>query len=200
MTPSMTSTRPTTGAKINVSDRPARERVLDAYIDLLLDSGERAATLEAVAERAEVSKGGLLYHFASKSDLERGLLERLDALMDEDVHSLEGTALETVENFLRTSNNAGTPLDRALLATVRLAQGSEAAQQALHDVNQRWLTLLRNTVHDEDLARTILLISDGIYYGSALSQVPAAQQLAPTQRDMESAIVVVRQLMQAAEG
>ena len=34
-------------------------------------------TLQAVADEAGVSKGGLLYHFSSKSELVRGLVERL---------------------------------------------------------------------------------------------------------------------------
>jgi len=43
-----------------------RDRILDALETLLLDDGADKATLEAVASRAGVSKGGLLYHFPSK--------------------------------------------------------------------------------------------------------------------------------------
>lgn len=43
------------------------ERILDAFQDLVIDSGERAATLNAIAQHASVSKGGLLYHFGSKA-------------------------------------------------------------------------------------------------------------------------------------
>ena len=35
------------------------------------------ATMDATARAAGVSKGGLLYHFASKDALEAGLIERL---------------------------------------------------------------------------------------------------------------------------
>jgi AcrR family transcriptional regulator len=44
-----------------------RDRLLDAFEGLLIAHGPRAATLDAVAAAAEVSKGGLLYHFPSKS-------------------------------------------------------------------------------------------------------------------------------------
>ena len=47
----------------------ARERVLDAFESILVEHGERTATLDAVAESAGVSKGGLLYHFGSKQAL-----------------------------------------------------------------------------------------------------------------------------------
>ena len=38
----------------------SREQILDAYEHLLVQAGERAATLDAVAAQAKVSKGGLL--------------------------------------------------------------------------------------------------------------------------------------------
>lgn len=47
----------------------SREQILDAYEHLLVQAGERAATLDAVAAQAKVSKGGLLYHFGSKKAL-----------------------------------------------------------------------------------------------------------------------------------
>ena len=47
----------------------ARDAVLDAFESLLIEVGERAATLDAVAKRAGVSKGGLLYHFPNKEAL-----------------------------------------------------------------------------------------------------------------------------------
>ena len=56
----------------------AREKVLDAFESLLIAEGERAATMDAIARAAGVSKGGLLYHFASKEALEAALLIRLE--------------------------------------------------------------------------------------------------------------------------
>lgn len=37
----------------------SREQILDAYEHLLVQAGERATTLDAVAAQAKVSKGGL---------------------------------------------------------------------------------------------------------------------------------------------
>jgi len=56
----------------------ARDRILDTLEAILISEGERAATLDAVAARAEVSKGGLLYHFPNREALITGLLERLE--------------------------------------------------------------------------------------------------------------------------
>ncbi|KEP72322.1 transcriptional regulator, partial [Microbacterium sp. SUBG005] len=52
--------------------------LLDAFTRILVNEGERAATMDATARGAGVSKGGLLYHFNSKSALEAALVERLE--------------------------------------------------------------------------------------------------------------------------
>lgn len=66
----------------------AREQVLDAFERILIRSGERAATLDAVAAQAKVSKGGLLYHFGSKNALVQGLIERLRTYMRRDFEAM----------------------------------------------------------------------------------------------------------------
>ena len=63
----------------------AREKVLDAFEALLIDDGERAATMDATARQAGVSKGGLLYHLESKVALEAAIIARLAVLLDEDL-------------------------------------------------------------------------------------------------------------------
>lgn len=67
----------------------SREHILDTYVDLLIRSGERAATLNAVATPAKVSKGGLLYHFSSKKALLEALAERTLTLAEEDFAAME---------------------------------------------------------------------------------------------------------------
>jgi AcrR family transcriptional regulator len=54
-----------------------RDELLDAAEELLCDLGSAALTLSAVADRAGVSKGGLLYHFGTKEALIKGMVERL---------------------------------------------------------------------------------------------------------------------------
>ncbi len=55
----------------------ARTRILDAAERIVQAKGVPALTLEAAAREAGISKGGLLYHFASKEAMLNGLVERL---------------------------------------------------------------------------------------------------------------------------
>jgi AcrR family transcriptional regulator len=59
----------------------ARTRILDAVERIVLARGVAGLTLEAAAREAGISKGGLLYHFASKEALLTGLIERLAAFI-----------------------------------------------------------------------------------------------------------------------
>lgn len=58
-----------------------RTRVLDAAEAIVQARGVPALTLDAAAREAGVSKGGLLYHFASKEALVGGLMTRLSGFV-----------------------------------------------------------------------------------------------------------------------
>ncbi|MGX7004290.1 TetR/AcrR family transcriptional regulator [Caballeronia sp. KNU42] len=62
-----------------------KDRVLDAAEAVILESGGRNFTLDAVAERAGISKGGLVYSFATKDGLIHAALEREIARFQEAV-------------------------------------------------------------------------------------------------------------------
>ena len=62
----------------------ARTRILDAAEAIVQARGVPALTLEAAARDAGVSKGGLLYHFASKEALLAGMLARLGAFIEQE--------------------------------------------------------------------------------------------------------------------
>ncbi|WP_460795801.1 TetR/AcrR family transcriptional regulator [Microbacterium sp. GXF0217] len=147
----------------------ARERVLDAFEAILIEDGERTATLEATARIAGVSKGGLLYHFASKDDLAAALLDRLEHLTDLDLERMAEAPEGPVAYYIRTSVMEDAALDRALIATSRLAQGGNAvAADALRDVRRRWAETIRPHVRDETALDLVMLVSDGLYFNNSL--------------------------------
>jgi len=147
----------------------ARERVLDAYEALLITDGERAATLDAVARAAGVSKGGLLYHFASKDDLAAAMIARLDRLATEDIERIRTAPEGAVEYYLRTSVMMDDALDRAIVAASRLAQGgSTAATEALHGMREESAEAIRPHVRDQAALDLVMLLSDGLFFNNAL--------------------------------
>lgn len=147
----------------------ARDAVLDAFTRILVDDGERAATMDATARAAGVSKGGLLYHFNSKSALEAALVERLELLAREDVAEIENSTEGVVAAHLRSSQNTGSALDVTILAVSRLAQnGNDTASASLRRVRELWEESLRAHTRDETALQMVLLVSDGLYFNAVL--------------------------------
>lgn len=64
------------------ASRDTRTQLLDAAEAVVAEEGVRALTLDAVAARSGISKGGLLYHFRSKEDLAAAMIERSIAWFD----------------------------------------------------------------------------------------------------------------------
>jgi AcrR family transcriptional regulator len=159
--------------------QPTRDRILDAFQDVLIEAGERAATIEAVAQRAGVSKGGLLYHFATKEAMIDALLARLAAQVHADIARMRTAPEGAVDYFIRSSVSLQSAFDRTILATGCLAQGAhDGAKTALQHAQSQWLATVSESVPDPDVASAIMLIGDGIYYNSSLGAgVPSAAEL-----------------------
>jgi AcrR family transcriptional regulator len=172
----------------------ARDRILDAFEELLVQQGERGTTLEAVAQAAGVSKGGLLYHFGGKEALVDGLLARMAAFAREDVERLRQAERGPVDRWIRGSLSTATPFDRAYVATSRLAQGNHPrARDTLTHLQDEWAAVILEAVGDPAVARAVLLIGDGLYYNSALQ--PWLGGSAPADDALDALIRVVDDLV-----
>lgn len=61
-----------------MSPRPSsRESIIDAAEAVVVEAGAAHLTLDAVAAKAGISKGGLMYHFPSKDALLKAMVSRL---------------------------------------------------------------------------------------------------------------------------
>ncbi|WP_314323005.1 TetR/AcrR family transcriptional regulator [Paenarthrobacter ilicis] len=171
----------------------ARDAVLDAYESLLIDVGERAATLDAVAKRAGVSKGGLLYHFPNKEALISALLERLDALGREDIEQMKAAEDGAAAYFIRSSVWAGTPMDRAFVAATRLAEvAHEETRRRFAGIQKQWLDVLAEDVGPE-VAKAVSYMGDGLYFNAMFE---SGQEEGNNRReaDVEILLAVVERL------
>jgi AcrR family transcriptional regulator len=109
----------------------ARERIIDAAEQVVIEAGAGHLTLEAVALKAGVSRGGLLYHFPDKDALLRGMLDRLKKQVDEGRSKRrsrlpEGPEREAVA-YVQTFFSEGAKQYRHVTAAV-LASGAHAPE------------------------------------------------------------------------
>lgn len=78
-----------------------REQILDAAEQVVMREGAAHLTIEAVAAEAGVSKGGVLYSFASKDALIDALHRRIISGFDQIVEKVIATLGDTPENRIR---------------------------------------------------------------------------------------------------
>ncbi|WBU39273.1 TetR/AcrR family transcriptional regulator [Homoserinibacter sp. YIM 151385] len=178
--------------------RPSnRDAILDAFAAILDEQGDRPATLDAVAERAGVSKGGLLYHYGSKEQLVAGLVARLDDLVAEDARAIRADPDGPLTAFLRVSVADDSALDRTMTALLRIAQDERypEALAALRRAERAWRAIVEESIPDDPLlSRMVLLISDGMYFSSLLD-VTAAPRV---DREDAAAMVAAIETLRAA--
>jgi AcrR family transcriptional regulator len=174
---------------------PARERILEAAERVVTEVGAARLTLDAVAQSAGVSKGGLLYHFPSKESL-------LGALAQRYVDSMQH-CIESAKSSLR-DGESGRDLKACILGVLGDDPRSKAMGAALLATAATDLTLLdvireRLAEHTRELAEShaefaraavVTLAIDGLKMRESLR----ISSFTPQQREQ-----IVNELLKIAE-
>lgn len=153
----------------------ARARVLDAAEHVLLERGAAAFTLDAVAEAADVSKGGLVYHFPSKEALLRALVARTVATVNEALAPAAGD--DNPGAFARAYLDAtvpaepddpgGSPSQAAALGALTVAVALDPSLlDPLREAYERWQARLEADGIDPAAATAVRLAVDGWWTAS----------------------------------
>ncbi|MRW91998.1 TetR family transcriptional regulator [Duganella sp. FT80W] len=104
-----------------------RDTLLDALQSIIMESGVQEVTLDSVAARAGVTKGGLIYHFKSKEALLLALTERLRAQVDAYCVDPQENPQDSVRKFLIARINYAFNMnaqEKKLMANLLMATGS----------------------------------------------------------------------------
>lgn len=144
-------------------------KILTAYVDLVVERGLPGATLEATARRAGLSKAGVLHHFGSISRLRTALFAELRAQAKRDAAVMTDAPAEAIRYYLTSSLDRESELERLVEACYRIAQtGDESALEVLRRCRAEWLKALHLATNDDMLARTILLLGDGMNHNAVM--------------------------------
>jgi len=140
---------------------------LDAAESVILDSGGRNFTLDAVAERAGISKGGLVYSFATKDGLVRAALEREVARFQEAVgRRIDGKPVKHFELILAHIEEALDEDDAATRKAAFLVTALVHAPDMMEPARRYYRALLDPLLSKSGEAhevRNALLAVEGIF-------------------------------------
>lgn len=140
-----------------------RSEILQAALQVVEESGANHLTIDAVADRAGFSKGGVLYHFKSKKDLLRGML---DNLIDNSIQRIESRRANSnsLEALLHEENQMTDAERRASLALVAAAAEAPELLEPARDYIDQVLNQIASESKDPDLALILFLANEGLRF------------------------------------
>ena len=154
----------------------ARVRILDAAEQLVASIGGAHLTLDAVAQRAGVSKGGLLHHFPSKDLLLVGMIERHIERTDQRCALVRRALPDEPASDLKAWIIALLQPDPLRAATGAALFGAAVNNPGLLDGLRRHyadhVAKLTGPARDFALTATILLAVDGLLLGEVWRTSP----------------------------
>jgi len=165
------------------SGSATRRSVLDAAADLVATEGAAKLTLDAVAERVGLSKGGILHHFATKDSLIAAMIEDVVTQFEADLaRHMQGES--GPGSFARAFLRACLDPDGALTRTLRVSAGILAAvainSQLLAPLRHRydeWRQRLEDDGIDPAIAELVRSAADGLWLGNVLELGVASMAL-----------------------
>ena len=152
--------------------RNTRDRILDAAAQLLVREGAEAVTIAAVAREAEVSKGGLFYHFPSKEVLVEQLVARYVASFDALIGSSEDEPGAATAVYLSSAESHGGPATPVVAALLAAAALTPRGLEGLRERYRSWQARLDADGVPANVSATIRFAVDGIWLADTFDLAP----------------------------
>lgn len=151
-----------------------RRTLLDCVAKLAAEQGPAAVTIQAVADAAGVTKGGLLHHFASRQALIEAVFTDLLDQLDNEIESLMAADPDPAGRFTRAYVRACFA-DRVLGASSLWAAlaVSLITEPGLRRLWSQWLDARLERHKDTDDTPTLAIVrlaADGVWLSDLLEK------------------------------
>lgn len=179
----MNETQLKTPIRTQVRTQVAIDALLDAAASIMGESGIERLTLDAVARKANLSKGGLLHHFPSKKALITGMFNRLlqqfYALVEQHYSTGSTTAGRWLRAYIHATFDPAAPQMGAELAAMitSVVHDDALLLERLREDAQQWDVRLSSDGVPSVRARLIRHACDGYALEQTLQTAQAETSL-----------------------
>ncbi|MDK9866874.1 TetR family transcriptional regulator [Staphylococcus sp. IPLA37010] len=144
-----------------------RIQLLEAAASIVNEQGSEYLTLDAVAKKAGVSKGGLLYHFKNKFALIQGLVDHADEIyrinVDKHVQGNDQQQGKWIRAFIDATREYSSE-NASITSGMLAAQGINSnLLLPLQDTYKEWQFNIENDGLDKVDATIIRMAVDGLW-------------------------------------
>ncbi|TDP75356.1 TetR/AcrR family transcriptional regulator [Bradymonas sediminis] len=178
-------------------------QILDAARVCFMQRGYFATRMEQIAKESGLSKGGIYFHFGSKRDIFRSLVEReyqkdmdfIDSVLDveKDILSiLSGIG----EHFMQAFASTDTPRFTAII--VEMAIRDEEIREMLEELQNNYITRMADVLEramDEGQLRKVDPIATATLLKAIIDGVQASMAVGGDPPDLEGLLGVALQLL-----
>ncbi|MFB2554387.1 TetR family transcriptional regulator [Herbiconiux liangxiaofengii] len=154
-----------------------RTTILDAAIRVSARDGAARLTLEATADEAGLTRGGMTYHFRDRESLVRAMYEHLAAQWEAQLAATAGTSAAEATQEERTAayiTLATTSATSAELELIHATADDPALHEPLDRVHERWTPSPEDAARDSAIRQQFIacLAADGLWSYDAMSSRP----------------------------
>lgn len=150
-----------------------KQKLLRAAAQVVQEKGVSKLTIDAVAEAAQISKGGLLYHFPTKIELLKAMAQQLiDAFEQAIAAQLSDGDLTWLEAYVGMSfdpNHSQVAESAGLLAAV---SNEPSLLEPLRSQYLQWQAAVEESGLDPAIANIVRLAADGLWYTELFNVSP----------------------------
>jgi AcrR family transcriptional regulator len=160
--------------------KQVRDQILDATEAVIGREGVAGLTLDAVAARGNVSKGGLLHHFPSKDALVRSLVERcagqcraeFDEAYAQQPAGPGRVARAVLAKFVHERRHWNETMRRTSAAFMAVLGQDPTLMQPMIDEYRRMLRLAKDDGLEPGAAEVVIAALDGVWLWWLSQMVP----------------------------
>ena len=151
--------------------------ILEAAVRVAERDGARRLTLEATAEEAGLTRGGMMYHFDDRDALALAMQQRLVGQWEDRLVAAAGKSADEATALERTAAYATVAMDSATRAELELILETghdPVMHEAWLAVQRRWTPRVAEAAANPDALRLFVLrlAGDGLWSFDSLGSEP----------------------------
>ncbi|MDO9541602.1 MAG: TetR/AcrR family transcriptional regulator [Kiritimatiellia bacterium] len=160
-----------------MSSRPSsRERILDAAEEVVLKKGATHMTLDAVALKAGLSKGGLIYHFPSQRDLLQAMMKRfvdhVEARITKSRATLPASPVREIKAYILAWFTLGDEYRRTATALLAAVTREPEMLNTARKEHLKTMTRILEASSNPEHAMILSLATEGVWMSELLGISP----------------------------
>lgn len=157
----------------------SRERIMDAAEQVVLEEGASHMTMDAVAAKAGVSKGGLIYHFPSQRELLQAMLQRfidlVDARMAQGRAKLSDDPARDIKAYVHVWFSLDSRHRRSASALLAAITREPELLQTVREKHRAVLADIVKAASNPEQAMVLSMATEGMWMSELLNISPLSQ-------------------------